>query len=161
MSCNQCGNYLIKLSVKCYDNVTLSSEDPRLVDYGNLGITYKGNLGFTYDGKVLELSYCSHCGKVDDDFPIILNNVVEKIESPTVYIGEMIKKFYDYVMLGDTKHADKLMRQLSVRMSPSDVSTLVELWGNYEGIKNVYPRYMEFDECITEFVERYRKYQFI
>jgi hypothetical protein len=46
-------------------------------------------------------------------------------------------------------------------MSPSDVSTLVELWGNYEGIKNVYPRYMEFDECVNEFVDRYKKYQFI
>jgi hypothetical protein len=160
MSCKQCGNYLIKLSVKCYDNVSLSSEDPRLVDYGNLEFTYKENLGFTYDGKVLELSYCLQCGKVDNTFPVAINES-KKLESPTVYIGEMIKKFYDYVMLGDTKHADKLMRQLSVRMSPSDVSTLVELWGNYEGIKNVYPRYMEFDECVNEFVDRYKKYQFI
>lgn len=154
MSCKHCGNYLIKLSAKCYDNLTLSYEDPRLVDYSNT------NLGFHYDGKVLDLSYCLQCGKIDGNFPVVQNESVKLEESPTVYIGEMIKKFYDYVMLGDTKHADKLMRQLSVRMSPSDVSTLVELWGNYEGIKDVYPRYIEFDECVKEFVERYKKYQF-
>jgi hypothetical protein len=63
-------------------------------------------------------------------------------------------------MIGDTKHADGIMRQLSVRMSPTDVSTLIELWANYESIKNVYPQYPEFDECVKEFIGRYNKYLF-
>lgn len=151
MSCKHCGNYLINLSAKCYDNFSLSYDDPRLVDYNNLG--------FKYDGKTLAVSYCLHCGKVDGDFPVVIKEL-ERINAPAVYIGEMIKKFYDYVMVGDTKHADSIMRQLSVRMSPTDVSTLIELWGNYEGIKNVYPQYPEFDECVKEFIIRYNKYLF-
>lgn len=151
MICKHCGNYLLTLNTKCYDNFSLSYPDPRLNDYTNLG--------FSYDGKNLELSYCLNCGKVDGEFPVVIKNL-EPVEAPTVYIGEMIKQFYDYVIQGDTKHADGIMRQLSVRMSPSDVSILVELWGNYEGIKNVYPHYPEFDECVRDFIERYKKYVF-
>jgi hypothetical protein len=145
MSCKKCGGELLIVNAKCYDNIELLYSKPVTIN----------QLGLVYDGKTLTIKYCLNCGTVNADFPIKFAEevVVEDIPAPRL-MSEYIQDFYDLVVAKDDEAANRLLRWLSVRISPVDENALSTLASNYVNIRD-HSTYPEFDEAVEWMMSRY------
>lgn len=145
MSCKKCGHELLVINSKCYDNLELFYSKPVTID----------QLGLKYDGKSLSISYCLNCGAVDSDFPVkFAEQVVAEPEPAPRMISEYIQDFYDLVVARDDEAANKLLRWLSIRISPVDEDALATLAFNYVTVRD-HSTYPEFDEAVEWMISRY------
>jgi hypothetical protein len=151
MNCKKCNGILLTVKANCYDNITVSVDNP----YFNIDMLPNNQIGLEYDYKTLTIKYCANCGTIHGNFPIVfpVPEVAEVTVDPTV--AEYIQAFYDSTINDDIKTAERILKWLSVRISSVDHDALATLATNYIGIRNIQSTYPEFDEAVEWMVSRY------